>query len=66
LYGSDNYYSFHPPYVPEWNEFFARHMHFEYSKLRVEPERIGIIIEAVDHDSFIYGLSVPALVEKLV
>jgi hypothetical protein len=65
LYGGDDHYTFHPPYVPEWNEFFARRMHFQYNKLRVEPERIGIIIDAVDHDSFIYGLPVPALVEKL-
>jgi hypothetical protein len=65
LYGGDNEHSFHPPYVPEWNEFFARRMHFEYNRLRIEPERIGIIIDAADHDTFVYGLPVPALVEQL-
>jgi len=62
LYGGDDQYTFHPPYVPEWNEFFARRMHFHYAKLRVEPERIGIIINGVDHDSFLYGLPVSSLV----
>jgi hypothetical protein len=38
LYG-DDHHTFHPPYVPELNEFLARTMHFDYSKLRVEPER---------------------------
>ena len=65
LYGADGQYSFHPPYVPEWNEFFARRMHFQHDKLRIEPERIGIIIDAADHDTFVYGLSVAALAEKL-
>ena len=65
LYGGDNQHSFHPPYVPEWNEFFARRMHFDYNRLRIEPERMGIIIDAADHDTFVYGLPVPALVEKL-
>ena len=44
LYGGDAQHSFDPPYVPEWNEFFARRMHFIYNRLRIEPERIGIII----------------------
>jgi len=65
LYGGDNQHSFHPPYVPEWNEFFARRMHFDYNRLLIEPERMGIIIDAADHDTFVYGLPVPALVEKL-
>jgi hypothetical protein len=65
LYGGDNEHTFHPPYVPEWNEFFARRMHFEYNRLRIEPERIGIIIGATDHDTFLYGLPVPALMEQL-
>ena len=62
---TDEDHTFNPPYVPEWNEFFARTMHFEYNKLRIEPERIGIIIDAADHASFVNGLPVGALVEKL-
>jgi len=57
--------TFHPPYVPELNVFFARTMHFRYNMLRVEPERIGIVIDAASHDSFLYALPVPAMVEQL-
>jgi hypothetical protein len=65
LLGGDEQQAFHPPYVPELNEFFARTMHFEYDKLRVEPERIGIIIGAADHNSFLYALPVSAFAERL-
>ena len=66
LFGGDEQQTFHPPYVPELNEFFARAMHFHYNKFRVEPERLGIIITASDHNSFLYALPVPALVEELL
>jgi hypothetical protein len=65
LYGGDEQQTFRPPYVPELNEFFARAMHFRYNRLRVEPERVGVIIDAASHDSFLYALPVPALVEQL-
>jgi hypothetical protein len=65
LLGGDEQQTFHLPYVPEINEFYAHTMHFEYDKLRVEPERIGIVIDAADHDSFLYALPVPSLVERL-
>jgi hypothetical protein len=65
LFGGDEQRTFRPPYVPELNEFFARTMHFHYQKLRIEPERLGIVISAADHDSFLYGLPVPAFIEKL-
>lgn len=64
LYG-DEQHTFHAPYLPELNEFYARTMHFLYSKLRIEPERIGIIIDAADHDSFLYALPVAELVERI-
>jgi hypothetical protein len=65
VYGGDDRYTFRPPYVPEWNEFFGRSMHYDYHKLRVEPGRIGIVINAAEHDSFLYALPVSALVEQL-
>lgn len=65
LSGGDEQHTFHPPYVPEWNEFYSREMHFRYNRLRIEPERIGIVIDVADHDAFLSGLSVGALVEKL-
>ncbi len=64
LYG-DDHHTFHLPYAPELNEFFARSMHLDYDKLRVEPERVGLVIDAADHDSFLNALSVAVLVERV-
>jgi hypothetical protein len=61
----DDDHTFHPPYVPELNEFLARTMHFDYSKLRVETERIGIIIDATDHDAFLNALPTAQLFETV-
>jgi hypothetical protein len=64
LYG-DELHTFEAPYVPELNEFYARTMHVEYDKLRIESKRIGIIVDAVDHDSYLYALPVPDLIERI-
>jgi hypothetical protein len=64
VYDEPNY-TFQPPYIPELNEFFARTMQFHYSHLRVEPERVGVIIDAADHDSFLIGLPTQALVQQI-
>jgi len=63
--GSDEQYTFHPPYVPEWNEFVSREMHFQHDKVRIEPDRTGIVINAADHNAFLNGLPASTLVEKL-
>jgi len=60
LFG-DDHFTLSPPYVPELNEFLSRTMHFQYSKLRAEPERIGVIIEAANTDASISALSVAEL-----
>jgi hypothetical protein len=64
LYG-DEQYTLAAPFVPELNEFYARTMHFDYSKLRIEHERMGLVIEATDKDSSIYALPVADLIEKI-
>ncbi len=64
LYG-DEQHTLNPPFIPELNEFYARTMHFEYDKLRIEPEGIGLIIDAADTDTFLYGLPVAELFEKI-
>lgn len=64
LYG-DEQHTLQPPYLPELNEFYARTMHFDYSKLRVEPERIGLVIDATGHDSFLYALPVAEMMQRL-
>jgi hypothetical protein len=62
--GSDEATTFHPPYVPELNETFARAMYGHYSELRSEPERLGIIIDAADHDLRLNALPVSELIEE--
>lgn len=64
LYG-DDHYTLRPPYVPELNEFCARTMRFEHSKIRLESERIGIVIDAADTDAWLYALPVADLVEQI-
>ena len=64
LYG-DEQHTLNPPFVPELNEFYARTMHFEYDKFRIESERVGLIIDAADTDSFLYALPVADLMERV-
>jgi len=61
----DDHHTFLPPYAPELNEFLARHMYFHYDKLRIEPKRIGLIINATDHDIRLDALPVADLFEKI-
>ncbi|MBL0143877.1 MAG: hypothetical protein IPP91_17690 [Betaproteobacteria bacterium] len=55
-----------PPYVPELNEFYARTMHLIYNELRIEPERVGLVIDAADVDSWLYALPVADLIGKVL
>jgi hypothetical protein len=62
--GSEEGATFRPPYVPELNEYLARKMYLHYNRLRVEPERIGIIIDAADHNVTLSAASTFGLIEK--
>lgn len=64
LYGRDDF-TLDPPYVPELNEFYARTMHFHYDRLRIESERIGLIVGASDSDSFVYALPTAELFKRV-
>jgi len=64
LFG-DDLHTLNPPYIPELNEFYARTIHFQYNKLRIEPESIGLVIDAADSDEFVYALSVADLFERI-
>ncbi|WP_158755497.1 hypothetical protein [Dyella sp. S184] len=64
LYG-DEQNTFDVPYVPELNEFYARTMHFEYDKFRIEPERVGLVIGASDNDSFLTAMPVADLLKRI-
>jgi hypothetical protein len=61
----DEQHTLEPPFIPELNEFYARTMHFQYDKLRIEPEHVGLVIDAADTDSFLYALPVADLVERI-
>lgn len=64
LYGRDDF-TLDPPYIPELNEFYARAMHFQYDHLRIESERIGLIVKASDSDSFVYALPTAELFKRI-
>jgi hypothetical protein len=61
----DEQYTLKPPYLPELNEFYARAMHFQYDRLRIESERIGIVIDSADADAWLYALPVADLFERI-
>ncbi len=63
LYG-DEQHTFVPPYVPELNEFYGRSQHL-YDKIRSEPGRIGLVIDAADPSSSLNATSVPDLFETI-
>ncbi len=64
LYGREDF-TLEPPYVPELNDFYARTMHFQYDRLRIESERIGLIVDAADSDSFVYALPTAELFKRV-
>lgn len=64
LYG-DEQHTLVPPYLPELNEFYASTLHFQYDRLRIEPGRIGLIIETTNHDSFLYAMPVADLITRI-
>ncbi|QKD15724.1 hypothetical protein [Mesorhizobium sp. NZP2077] len=63
--GDGSNYTFTPPCVPELNEFAGRKMILDYDGLRLEPEHVGIIIDAADVDLRIGAISIPTLIERI-
>src|SRR5260370_30026692 len=53
VHGDEKQQTFQPPYVPELNEFFGWEMQLRHDVVRVEPERVGIVIDAVRNDSYL-------------
>ncbi len=62
---NDDQHTLAPPYLPELNEFYARTMYIQYDTLRIEPGRVGLVIDAADTDSFLYALPVTELMEHV-
>lgn len=65
LYGNETY-TLQPPYIPELNEYLSRSMFWDYSKLRIEPERIGILLSGFETDLSIKALPVASLFERIL
>lgn len=57
--------SFQLPYVPELNEPFGRSTGVGYAELRLEPDRVGIVIDAEDTDRNVQAVPILELVEAL-
>jgi len=53
------------PYIPELNETFARDMGQQYSHLRVEHDRLGIVIDAHDASVSISAMQTASLIEAI-
>lgn len=53
------------PYIPEMNVFLGRLMRYGPNKFRSEPQRLGLIIDAADKDTFINGVSPEELFVEL-
>jgi hypothetical protein len=59
------HHTFLPPYAPELNTFLGRSMILDYENIRIEPERLGLVIDAADKDAFITGISPEELFVEL-
>ena len=64
LYGEQRH-TLSPPYVPELNERWSRIMQRQPDTFRLEPNRLGLVIDAADKDAFLYGLPVADLMEGI-
>jgi len=53
------------PYVPQLNEFFARAMGQLYSHLRVDHDRLGIVIDVHDASMSVSAMQTAPLVEAI-
>lgn len=60
----DDQHTLVPPYLPELNEFYGNSQYL-YDKIRSEPRRIGLVIDAADSSSTIRATLVPDLFEKI-
>lgn len=55
-----------PPHTPELNEYYGRQIHFDSSKVRSEPEALGVIIEVTRSDLTLRPLDSLQLITRLL
>lgn len=66
LYRRDpDQFIFIPPFVPELNEFAGRRIWYNFRGVRIEPERVGLIIGATTHNIDVNGIPVSELIAKM-
>jgi len=53
------------PFLPHLNEFYGRECYFRWNKARVEPDGIGIIIDAWQEDLTLSAIKVTSLISKV-
>jgi hypothetical protein len=63
LYG-DDLHTLRPPYLPELNEYFGRFM-YRYNSVRIEPERLGLVVNATTSDAFVHALRVTDICSQI-
>ena len=61
----DDYHTLHLPYIPGLNQFAARKMIQEYNRLRLEPQRLAIVIDAADEHGSLSAMVVSELFEEI-
>lgn len=54
-----------PPYTPELNEYYGRQIHFDSSKVRSEPEALGVVIDVTKSDLTLRPLDSLQLIKRL-
>jgi hypothetical protein len=57
--------TFRWPYIPRLNEFYGRRVHFDYSRARVEPDGLGLIISLHESDLRLSGISPLVLITEV-
>jgi hypothetical protein len=61
----DDHHTLQMPYVPELNEFAARKIVHFFNRVRLEPGRLGIIVDAADEHASLSAAVVSELFEEI-
>lgn len=54
-----------PPYLTELNEFYCRTMHTNPDSVRVDTDRVGLIVNATDADEYLAALPVLEILKQI-
>ncbi len=65
LFG-DELHTLHLPWVPELNRSCSEAMHFGFQRIRLEPGRIGVLVNVSDVDAYVRAMPVGALTKEIL